>query len=238
MYTLETLKQRLKEIEQMGYIPTHRSGPTGIGKTLEDLLGINENNIAGADLGDLGELKSCRNNQTSMITLFTKSPKPPRVNGILLNTYGYVDPRRGGRKILHSTVSGTSYNTVNGTPYGFKVEVVGDRLYLKSNFPQQVIAYWEKEDLKKAFEKKLPKLIFVKANCKGTGRNEEFHFVEAYQLSGFSFKNFEELINRGIIKIDIRIGQYPDGRTHDHGTAFRIMNNQIYLCFAHRIKLL
>jgi len=31
----------------MGFIKTHRTGYTGIGKTLEDLLGIIENNISG-----------------------------------------------------------------------------------------------------------------------------------------------------------------------------------------------
>ncbi len=37
--------EKLKEIKNRGYIRTHRSGNTGIGKTLEDLLGIEENNI-------------------------------------------------------------------------------------------------------------------------------------------------------------------------------------------------
>ena len=37
----------LKAIKKMGYIKTHRAGNTGIGKTLEDLLGIKENNIPG-----------------------------------------------------------------------------------------------------------------------------------------------------------------------------------------------
>lgn len=238
MYTLERLKIRLREINQMGYVRTHRSGPTGIGKTLEDLLGIAENNIAGADLDHLGELKSCRNGQISMVTLFTKSPSPPRVNTALLESYGYVDPTRGGQKILHTTLNGVNYNTVNGTPYGFKVEVRGSRLYLLSNFPTQVNAYWEREDLRYAFESKLPRLIFVKANSRGAGRNEEFHFVEAYHLEGFSFEQFEDLLEQGIIKIDIRIGQYSDGRTHDHGTAFRIMNDRIDDLFENKISLL
>lgn len=238
MYTIDNLKTRLKEINEMGYIKTHRSGPTGIGKTLEDLLGITENNIAGPDLNDLGELKSCRNNQLSMVTLFTKSPSPSKINTTLLETYGYFDPKRNNKKILHTTINGVNYNTINGTPYGFKVEIEGDRLYLRTNFPEKIDAYWEKEGLKEAFENKLPKLIFVKADSRGIGKNEEFHFVEAYQLEGFSFENFVELIKNGIIKIDIRIGQYPDGRTHDHGTAFRVINNYIDKLFNTKIKLL
>ena len=37
----------LKEAKKLGYTKTHRKGPTGIGKTIEDLLGIPENNIPG-----------------------------------------------------------------------------------------------------------------------------------------------------------------------------------------------
>ena len=38
-------KQIITDYKTQGYIPTHRPGPTGIGKTLEDILGIIENNI-------------------------------------------------------------------------------------------------------------------------------------------------------------------------------------------------
>jgi len=37
--TLNDFIQEYKKIVAMGWIKTHRSGPTGIGKTLEDLLG-------------------------------------------------------------------------------------------------------------------------------------------------------------------------------------------------------
>ena len=40
---------RLTKIKELGYIASHRTGDTGIGKTLEDLLEISENNIAGPD---------------------------------------------------------------------------------------------------------------------------------------------------------------------------------------------
>ena len=45
METLAEAVNKLEEIKSRGYIKTHRPGPTGIGKTLEDLLGILENNI-------------------------------------------------------------------------------------------------------------------------------------------------------------------------------------------------
>ena len=55
--TLDDFIREYQKILDMGWIRTHRSGPTGIGKTLGDLLGIPENNIDGPDSGDY-ELKS------------------------------------------------------------------------------------------------------------------------------------------------------------------------------------
>ena len=38
--------------------------------------------------------------------------------------------------------------------------------------------------------------------------------------------------------VDIRIGQYPDGRPHDHGTGFRVFPDKLELCFSHRKRIL
>lgn len=59
MITLEDILQKLIDLKAIGYITTHRAGPTGIGKTLEDLLEIQENNI---DISNttFAELKSAR----------------------------------------------------------------------------------------------------------------------------------------------------------------------------------
>lgn len=35
------------------------------------------------------------------------------------------------------------------------------------------------------------------------------------------------------VMVDIRIGQYKDGRPHDHGTAFRMFSEDLEYCFAH-----
>lgn len=85
--------KRIKEIREMGFVKTHRKGDTGIGKTLEDLLGISENNIAGPDFGTY-ELKSGRKDSSSMLTLFTKAPSPKGANKELLRVFGYKQRNR------------------------------------------------------------------------------------------------------------------------------------------------
>ena len=66
------------------WIPSQRIHDTGIGRTLEYLLGIEENNFPGPN-GEKVELKSIRKNSSSMITLFTKSPKPSETIKEILN---------------------------------------------------------------------------------------------------------------------------------------------------------
>jgi len=233
--TFEELKVKLKEIKNHGYIKTHRVGQTGVGKTLEDLLGIEENNIPGPNAMGLIEIKSARKNSKSMLTLFTKSPLPRGINSELLKRFGYFDPERK-EKVLHTTVNGVFFNKIQDND-GFKVEIENDRLNLicKSN---EIVAYWEETILKKSFEKKLGKLLYVKAEVRGDGKEEEFWYNEAYLLKNFSFDKFKELIRKGDILIDIRIGRYPNGKTHDHGTAFRVFPDKLDLCFEKRERII
>ena len=99
--TLNDFIREYKKIVDMGWIRTHRAGPTGIGKTLEDLLGIVENNIDGPDFGEY-ELKSCRINSNSMLTMFTLSPLPRGANTTLRVNYGYPSEFYDNyEKVLH-----------------------------------------------------------------------------------------------------------------------------------------
>lgn len=238
MLSFEEILQRLKEIEKRGYIKTHRQGNTGIGKTLEDLLGIEENNFAGPD-GLTTELKSARKNASSMLTLFTKSPSPPKINSVLLNEFGYPDKPGSTKKILHTTLNAIDFNTLRGD-VGLKIGLKEDRIEIIPKQPKSEIptAFWDKETLKKRFETKYIELLYVKADSKGSGEDELFHFNEAWLMKGFDFRNFLELLKEGTLLVDIRIGQYPDGRPHDHGTGFRVMPNRLDLCFSNRNRVL
>jgi len=231
----QKIVRKLKVIKKMGYIKTHRSGNTGVGKTLEDLLGIKENNIPGPNAA-LIELKSARKNVSSMLTLFTKSPLPKKANSVLLQKYGYISNKGNGRKELHTTVNGREFNKLKGKS-GFKIVTRNKRLSLITP-KKKILGYWDKEILRKSFERKLPKLLYIKVNAKGKSYAEEFWFNEAWLLKDFNFDNFLKLLKKGVIFVDIRIGQYPDGRIHDHGTAFRVFPDKLDLCFSHRERIM
>lgn len=237
MRSYSELVEKLKEVKNLSFIKTHRAGNTGIGKTLEDLLGINENNVPGPD-GEMVELKSARKNSKSMLTLFTKSPLPAKANSILLQKYGYPSRRGNHKSELHTTVSTLAFNNLRGKP-GFKVDVSDDKVELVAAGDERiVVGFWDRETLRASFERKLPRLLYVKAQARGLGSEEEFWYDEAWSLSGFDFDNFVRLLKEGTILVDVRIGQYTDGRPHDHGTGFRVRVDKLDLCFFHRENVL
>lgn len=236
MQKYSELVDQLPQIADMGYIRTHRSGNTGIGKTLEDLLNIQENNFAGPN-GHNTELKSGRKNSGSMLTLFTKSPQPPRINRQLVEKFGKVKPN--GKKALHTTINAVSRNTLYGVP-AFMIRVHHARIELDHNdYGDLPAPYWNRTNLEQAFCRKYPQnLLYVKADFRGHGKEEEFHYNEAWLMSGFSFERFVELLRSGRILIDIRLGQYPNGSLHDHGTGFRVSPDKLDQCFTYKKKIL
>lgn len=235
--TLKEFKEKMDEVSIRGWVKTHRSGSTGIGKTLEDLLEIEENNNSNPDFG-VYELKAARDSDVSMLTLFTKAPKPPKINGRLLYKFGYSSSNYDNdNKVLHSTLSANSMSSISNTGKSLGVRCLEDRILLVSDGEEQE-AFWNKEELKKAFYKKYKHtLVYVKAKSRNSGKNEEFLFYEAYELSDFDYTGLMELLEEGIVKIDIRIGQYSNGKVHDHGTGFRIHPQYFYRLFKNKTKI-
>lgn len=241
IFTLEEFISRFKKVKELGWITTHRAGRTGIGKTLEDLLEIKENNIQGPDFGEY-ELKSTRKNSNSMLTLITKSPDTRSANTLLRLKYGYSSGAYDNdEKVLHSTLNAISFTSIANTGHCLKVTSVDDRIYIEDENGLTDI-FWSVEILRKQLDKKLgTKFLYVKADCRGAGENEEFLYESAYLVEGFSSEKIINLINSGSIYVDLRIGQYHNGKnkgkTHDHGTGLRIKEKDQPLLFKHITKL-
>ncbi|MGP1601011.1 MvaI/BcnI family restriction endonuclease [Treponema sp.] len=226
--------EKFTMIAQKGWIKTHRAGPTGIGKTLEDLLEITENNSDGPDFGEY-ELKAMRTSATSMLTLFTKTPKPPKVNSVLLNTYGFsTDNYYNEKKVLHTTLLATRFSNLGNTGKSLKIKCVENKISIIDNHGNEP-AYWNANELEKAFLKKYKyRLVHVFADSTDSGLNEHFKFHTAWELYDFNFENMLTLLKEGLLKIDIRIGQYPNGSPHDHGTGFRIEERYLTKMFKNK----
>lgn len=235
---LEEFISKFEKINKIGWIETHRRGRTGIGKTLEDLLEIEENNIDGPDFAQY-ELKAMRTNSggTQLLTLLTKSPLPKGVNSRLLEKYGYIsDVYEHKNKVLHSTLSAGHFTEVSNTKKSLSVDCSNNKVSIIDNDGIS-FAYWTEELLQNAFKKKYPfSMVHVYADSQInniTGK-EEFYFHTVYELSDFSFEKLIMQLKEGKVKVDIRIGQHADGSPHDHGTGFRIQDRALTNIFQNK----
>ncbi|PIW67786.1 glycosyl hydrolase [bacterium (Candidatus Moisslbacteria) CG12_big_fil_rev_8_21_14_0_65_36_11] len=231
---LKTLKKKLEKMKQRGFVKTHRTGDTGIGKTLEDLLGIQENNIPLHDISDVAELKACRKDATSMLTLFTLEPLPKGGDRdrLLLDNFGYSKRDNQRSKELHSTLSCKRYNN-----QGLKFSVEKDKIKVQGK-GKRLNIYWAMESVEKKFHDKLPALVYVLADRKIIDNAEYFHFNEAYLLTDFDFELFKKMVKKDEIVVDFRMYYRPNGSVRNHGTGFRVKINKLYRAFKNKKKLI
>lgn len=234
-------KKRFLEIKSMGFVSSRRHHDTGIGKTFEDLMGVDENNLPLPDFGGI-EIKTQRAFSSSYITLTTKSPDFPRsANAYLKDTYGYPDPKFPSVSVLHTSFFHSDFNTLKGL-WGFKLEVdkSEEKIFirvktLKTNIIEDVDIYYNFSTIENIIAKKLKKVVFITAQTKSTPDAEKFYFTKAILLTDFTLDKFINLIRTDNIMYDIRIGVYKSGKNigkpHDHGSGFRIKKENLDLGF-------
>jgi hypothetical protein len=208
----------LAKIKAMGWIESHRESDTGIGKTIEDYLGIKENNIGEPDClyhGMEVEIKGRRLRTNSMITLFTLEPSTRYLNDVeLMRKYGYMDGK--GRQALKITLT-----PMNFTPQGLKIEVDisggSIRIVDRSGYKPWI---WTLSD----FHLKLHNLCVVYAHSRKEGEREYFKIESAALATGLNDQRFFEMVADGNVKIDLRMHLKLNGTSRNHGTGFRLAN--------------
>ncbi len=215
--TLNVFKKELAHIKAAGWIPPERRGPTGIGKTFEHWLGIQENNIAFPDLGKV-ELKTHRIGSSSLITLFTFNRKVWKMNPWeAIQRHG--TPDANGRLGLYFTMS----RTPNSTDLFLYVQ---DTSISVRHVSGQVLAEWQLETLAERFMQKLPQLILVSAFSEMRGDIEWFKYDRARLLTGTSPQIIRNQILEGNIVVDLRL--HDKGTSaRNHGTGFRAHEDKL-----------
>ena len=126
IYTKDSLIEALRKIAEQGWIKSARSGNHGsIGNTLEDLLGIEENNLPIPNAAEW-ELKCQKINTSSLTTLFHTEPSPRAVKfvpQILLPQYGWPH-REAGKKYPEAEMSfRQTIHGLSSSDRGFRVVI-------------------------------------------------------------------------------------------------------------------
>lgn len=227
---LSEFKSKLKAIEKQGFIKSKRKSNTGIGYTLETLLGIHENNIKLPDLGKI-ELKSKRKNVSTLVTMFTFNSGVWKISQAdTLKKYGYKDSKK--RTALKCFVRVKP----NAQGLYLKATKTALQMYHKD---KTLIAEWDATKLLQYFNAKLPKLILVLANTRRDENDrEEFHYNEAYLLKNPSKTGLLKLIEKDFVVVDLRMHIEKGKAVRNRGTAFRVEEKNLVECFNDKTKLL
>ena len=247
-YTKESLIAALVDIKNRGWIPNARPGNVGsIGNTLEDLLGIQENNLPIPNAAEW-ELKSQRAETSALTTLFHMEPSPRAlkfVPNIFLPKYGWKHELAGIKYPPNEMSFRQTIHGLERSDRGFKVEI--DKINRKviisfdaskvtSNHAEWIEAvknqigfgeldpqpYWGFDDLNHKAGTKLLNTFYVQAKIIKDGDKEFFHYNRILILRGFSVENFITALVEGNVLVDF------DARTgHNHGTKFRLRQNAL-----------
>lgn len=260
IFTKELLKGELCDIRDRGWIETGRSGNDGgVGNTLEDLLGIEENNLPLPNAGEW-ELKAQRADTASLITLFHMEPSPTAlkiVPAILLPKYGWPHIKAGIKYPATEKSFRQTLTAGKRTNRGFTVMINRERGRVEVSFDYDSVdetkhdkwrdmvehragtgdlnpnPYWGFDDLFHKAGTKLHKTIYAIAKRKREDGKEYFHYTDFLILQDFSRELFIDAIDRGTVLVDF------DARTgHNHGTKFRLRQDSYPLLFSsvERIK--
>lgn len=249
MTNRELIIDAFKKVKALGWIKSHRKNNTGIGKTFEDCVGVVENNLNEPDLYGF-EIKSHRGESSSYVTLFTKSPSFPKrgANAYLKDKFGVFYPNSDLKK-LHTSMFADSFNSFMGK-YSFRLIHMQEerKIYIgvftlggKELLDKTI--YYTYDDIECALKEKLHNLFYVTAQREINPDNtESFYFDSAEIYTAPSLQKFLEMLNSGEIMYDIRMGAYSSGKNygkpHDHGSGFRIKENNICKLYSSKEEIL
>lgn len=225
--TIERFRTRFVQVKEKGWVKSKRKGPTGIGHTLERLLGVKENNIALPDLGTV-ELKAHRIGSSSMITLFTFNRKAWRINPhTAIKKYGTRDDN--GRLGMYFTMARTP-NSV-----GLFLNIDETNISVR-HVSGEVVAEWQLETLAERFMQKTPGLVLVSAFSEMRGDSEWFKYDRAQLLTETSSDIIHNQLVSGNILVDLRL--HDKGTSaRNHGTGFRAKEDKLTLLFKNVVEL-
>lgn len=224
--TANELLAMLRERAGNDFIPSVRNGDTGIGATLEDILGIKSNSRKTPDYKGI-EIKASRQNPKKLISsnrvnLFSQVPNwknSPMGKAIkVLNQYGYL---KENRLQLYCTLDAIKKNS-----QGLMLNVDENSQLLKaiekSDAGDKPLMFWALSTLKARLAEKHPESFWIKAETKVISGKEHFRYYKAVHTSQPILSNLDYLLADGTVTLDLTMSQKTESSVRDHGYLFKI----------------
>ena len=238
---LKRLRKRFEEIKEGGLYKSVCNGSVGIGQTFERLLGKKADTLFEPDYNGI-EIKTKLGYTKAPLTLFSLIPKCDYEHPLelLVSKFGYPESSFSPFKVLRAEAYSQN-RVLTAKKYYFELKVHRDskkiRLVVTDKMKNIVNEdlYWNFDLLEERLVNKLSYMALVITYPYYRNRETYFKYFKMtlYKLRGF--EKFLELIEQGIIKVVFNIDICKDennyGRIRDHGTSFKIDNEDIYKLF-------
>lgn len=227
------------------------------GRTLEELLGIKENNFKIPDYGEF-QIKSQKMTTKSLVTIFHKEPDPPASVPKVLDSMGWFVERKNKFRF-----SSTTYSNKH-TARGFTIDWDDNKIYFKFDSSKvkktrkdqsksyKTLGDWlndietrtphhssilplhySKQEIIDHFVLNYNKILFAVCESKIINDIENFNYREAYILQDFSLDNFKRNFDENKIIFDFNVST-----GHNHGVGVRIKKNNLYTLYSTKEKIL
>ena len=224
--TASELLEMLKSKTGNQFIQSIRNGSTGIGATLETILGISSNSSKAPDFKGI-EIKASRQDPTktaakNRVNLFSQvpnwksSPVGSAIN--MLNVYGYD---AGGRQQLYCTLDAVKPNSQK------LMLTVDESSQLLSTIERvgitdKLLMVWALSQLKSRLNEKHPESFWVKAETKLISGKEHFKYYRVIHTSKPIISNLDYLLADGTVTLDLTMSRKTENTIRDHGYLFKI----------------
>lgn len=226
------LLDKMKAVAGQGYIKTLRSGTTGVGYTLETLLGIAANSSRKPDYKGI-EIKSYRagHGRSNKRDLFACVPNWSLSNlkssrDIVYKRGRYKEER--SRWQLYHTIDAVKANS-----YDLLLEVNDDYLHQghvgNGKFERDVT--WEMAELVRRLSNKHSQTFWVAASTRGRGESEEFQYMSVNYTVEPDLLKMQVMLEAGEITVDYLIFELSEGSVRDKGYKFKIKPKYLELLF-------
>jgi hypothetical protein len=233
----QELLLKMSEISARGYIKTMRSGDTGVGYTLESLLGIEANSSKAPDYKGI-ELKAARvgKGRAKQTTIFSQVPKwsSSSLKGSreILEKHGRFNIKKSRKQVYHE-ISATKLNSYN---LQLEVDESSGMLYQvflnpENEMRQERDVVWEIDHLVSRVEEKHKETMWISALARGKRSEEEFFYHKLKHTRGVDPAALQLLLDSGEMTVHYLIKELPSGAAKDQGYLFKMAPKYLPILF-------
>jgi hypothetical protein len=208
---------RFDEVREQDWITTLRAGPTGLGHTFENLMGVRENNLPDADL--LGIELKCkldRGNAGGWTNLFQQAPKWDQRMSAKERIRQVGSVRPDGTFACYSRV------TVEANNLGLHLQVENPTGRVDVRRHIQPIGYWTREMLQGRLAEKHSRAIFVNARSRVSAGVTQYQYRELIYCERPSVDRFLDLVRSRAIAFEFTMTEKANGGVRNHGYPWRL----------------